>query len=96
MALKREVTISLLNGIIFGLLIAVIAYLWFDTWMLGVVIALSMFINLIAAGFFGAAIPLLLKQLDIDPAVGSTVLLTTITDIFGFFSFLWLAKVMLL
>jgi magnesium transporter len=63
--------------------------------MLGVVIGLSMIINLFSAGFFGASIPLLLKKFKIDPAVGSTVLLTTVTDIVGFFSFLGLAKVML-
>jgi magnesium transporter len=54
-----------------------------------------MIINLFCAGFFGASIPLLLKKFKIDPAVGSTVLLTTVTDIIGFFSFLGLAKVML-
>jgi magnesium transporter len=64
--------------------------------MLGVVIAISMIINLFSAGFFGASIPLILKKFDIDPAIGSTVLLTTVTDIVGFFSFLMLAKVILL
>ena len=64
--------------------------------MLGVVIALSMIINLFMAGFFGATIPLFLKKLNIDPAIGSTVLLTTITDVVGFFSFLALATYILL
>ena len=64
--------------------------------MLGVVIAMSMAINLFSAGFFGAAIPLALKKLNIDPAIGSTVLLTAVTDIMGFFSFLMLAKIMLI
>ena len=95
-ALKREVIISLLNGVIFAGVISVIAYFWFDTWLLGLVIGLSMVINLFAAGLFGATIPLALKRLNIDPAVGSTVLLTTVTDVVGFLSFLGLAKLIIL
>lgn len=95
-ALSKELIVSLFNGLLFALLMGVIAYVWFDTGMLGVVIGLAMIINMLVAGSFGAAIPLLLKRLDIDPAVGSTVLLTTATDVFGFFSFLALAQVMLL
>jgi len=95
-AVKKEILISIFNGLTFALIMGVIASLWFNEAMLGVVIGLSMIINLFAAGFFGATIPLLLKKFDIDPAVGSTVLLTTVTDIVGFFSFLGLAKVILL
>jgi len=94
-AVKKEVLISIFNGMFFACIIGVIASFWFDTYMLGIVIGLSMIINLFSAGFFGASIPLLLKKFKIDPAVGSTVLLTTVTDIVGFFSFLGLAKVML-
>lgn len=57
---------------------------------------MSMVINLISAGFFGAVIPLTLQKLKIDPAIGSTVLLTTVTDVVGFFSFLGLATLILL
>ncbi len=95
-AVKKEVFISLFNGLLFAIIMGIIAYFWFNTAMLGVVIAMSMVINLFSAGFFGASIPLLLKKFDIDPAVGSTVLLTTVTDIVGFFSFLMLAKIILL
>lgn len=95
-AVKKEIFISIFNGLLFALIMGVIASLWFSEPMLGVVIGLSMIINLFAAGFFGASIPLVLKKLEIDPAVGSTVLLTTVTDIVGFFSFLGLAKVILL
>ncbi|WP_320034771.1 magnesium transporter [Halarcobacter sp.] len=95
-AIKKEVFISLANGFIFAIVIGIIAWLWFSTALLGLVIALSMIINLFSAGFFGASIPLLLKKMDVDPAIGSTVLLTTVTDIVGFFSFLMLAKVILL
>ncbi|UTJ05870.1 magnesium transporter [Arcobacter roscoffensis] len=95
-AVKKEVVISLINGFLFAVIMGIIAWLWFDTKLLGLVIAMSMVINLFSAGFFGAAIPLVLKRFDIDPAIGSTVLLTTVTDIVGFFSFLMLAKVILL
>ncbi len=94
--IKKEVLISLMNGGIFAVVMGVIAWLWFHMPLLGVVIGLSMIINLLMAGFFGAIIPLILKKLRIDPAVGSAVVLTTITDVMGFFSFLGLAKVMLL
>ena len=94
--LKREVTISLVNGLIFGVIMGIIAAVWFDKAMLGVVIGLSMITNLFFAGFFGTIIPLTLRRFNIDPAVGSAVILTTFTDAIGFFSFLGLAKWILL
>ena len=92
----KEVYLALMNGLIFAAVIGVVAALWFSMPMLGIVIALSMVINLFSAGFFGAVIPLLLKKAEIDPAIGSSVLLTTVTDIVGFFSFLGLASIILL
>ena len=92
----KEVIISLVNGTIFAVLIGIIAFLWFDMPMLGVVIGLSMIINLLGAGFFGSVIPLVLQKVGVDPAIGSTVLLTTVTDVVGFFSFLGLASIILL
>jgi len=94
--IKKEVIISLGNGIIFAIIMGMIAHFWFGIELLGVVIALSMVINLFMAGFFGATVPLFLKKLDIDPAIGSTVILTTVTDVVGFFSFLGLATYILL
>ena len=94
--IKKEVSISLLNGILFAIIIGSIASLWFDIENLGLVIALSMVINLFMAGLFGATIPLFLQKMDIDPAIGSTVILTTVTDMVGFFSFLGLATIILL
>jgi len=91
----KEVSISLLNGFLFAIIIGVIATFWFNIENLGFVIALSMVINLLMAGFFGATIPLLLERLNIDPAIGSTVILTTVTDVVGFFSFLGLATIIL-
>ncbi len=95
-AIKKEVFISVFNGLLFALIIGIVAWAWFNTALLGFVIAMSMVINLFSAGFFGASIPLVLKKFNIDPAIGSTVLLTTVTDIVGFFSFLMLAKTILL
>ena len=94
--IKKEVFISIFNGLIFAVIMGIVAWIWFNTAMLGVVIAMSMMINLFSAGFFGASIPLILKRFNIDPAIGSTVLLTTVTDIVGFFSFLMLAKIILM
>lgn len=93
--IKKEIYLSLFNGFVFAVVVGVVAFFWFDTALLGFVIAASMVINIFFAGFFGAVIPLLLKRADVDPAVGSTVLLTTVTDVVGFFSFLALAKVVL-
>ncbi|MBD3824089.1 MAG: magnesium transporter [Epsilonproteobacteria bacterium] len=92
----KEVILSLANGLIFAIVIGIIAYFWFGLPLLGVVIAISMIINLLSAGFFGSLIPLGLQKAGIDPAIGSTVLLTTVTDVVGFFSFLGLARLILL
>jgi len=94
--IKKEVILSLVNGSIFAFVMASISILWFDNALLGLVIALSMILNLFFAGFFGSTIPLLLNKLNIDPAIGSTVILTTITDVVGFLSFLGLATLILL
>ncbi len=94
-AVKKEFIVAFLNGLVFAVIIGLVAYFWFDIQYLGLVIALAMIFNLLVAGLFGALIPLLLKRLDIDPAVGSTVLLTTVTDVLGFFSFLGLASLIL-
>ena len=94
--IKKEVILSLVNGFIFAIIMGIIASIWFDKGMLGIVIALSMIINLLSAGFFGAMVPLLLKKMEVDPAIGSTVVLTTVTDVVGFFSFLGLATLILL
>ena len=94
-AVKKEFTVAFLNGLVFALIIGLVAYFWIDIEDLGLVIALAMIFNLLVAGLFGALIPLLLKRLDVDPAVGSTVLLTTVTDVLGFFSFLGLASLIL-
>ena len=95
-AIKKELILSVSNGVLFGLVMGIVAYLWFGNIKLSLVLSSSMLINLLSAGLCGAVIPLALKKLDIDPAVGSTVILTTVTDIVGFFSFLGLASLVLL
>ena len=95
-AVFKEFIVSLLNGLIFAVLMGLVAFVWFDIPKLGLVIGMAMVINLMVAGAFGALIPLLLKRMNIDPAVGSTVILTTATDVFGFLSFLGLASLILL
>jgi magnesium transporter len=94
-AIRKEFLVALFNGMLFAIIVGFIAYFWFHIELLGVVIALAMIFNLLMAGLFGALIPLFLKRIDVDPAVGSTVLLTTVTDVLGFFSFLGLASVIL-
>ncbi len=92
----KETLVGVLNGILFAVLAGFIAALWFQLPMLGIVIALAMMINLIVAGLFGAGIPLLLHRMGSDPAVSSTVLLTTVTDVVGFLSFLGLATLLMI
>lgn len=94
--LANEIVAGVLNGIVNGLIVAIIAYLWNDMAMLGVVVGLSMVINLFIAGFFGTILPFILDRFKIDPAVAATVFVTTATDVVGFFVFLGLAEILLL
>jgi len=91
----KEVTVGIVMGAIIGTLVAFIAYLWKGNPMLGFVLALAMVINLFVASLAGTLIPLALKQLNLDPALGSGVVVTTFTDVFGFLSFLGLATIFL-
>ncbi len=92
----KETIIGILNGAAFAVIAGIVAALWFTNPMLGAVIAMAMIINLFVAGFFGAGIPILIDRLGGDPAVSSTVFLTTVTDVVGFFAFLGLAAVFLI
>ena len=86
---------GLINGFAFALIIAVIAIAWFGTNRLGLVIGTAMVVNLLAAALAGIFIPLGLNRMGFDPAVASTVFVTTVTDVVGFFSFLGLASIWL-
>ncbi len=92
----KETIVGSLNGAAFALIIGTLSAFWFTSPMLGIVIAAAMIINLFVAGFSGAAIPIILDRRGADPAVASTVFLTTITDVVGFFAFLGLAALFLI
>ncbi len=92
----RETAVGLINGLAFALLLALLAYYWFGTDQLGAVIAIAMVVNLLAAALAGIFIPLGLERMGFDPAVASTVFVTTVTDVVGFFSFLGLATLWLM
>ena len=84
----KEFLIGILNGIIFAIITALIVQLWFKDINLSLIISISMVLNMIVAGLFGILVPVSLKKLNIDPALASSVFVTTITDVIGFLSFL--------
>lgn len=94
--LGKELAVGLLNGVVWSLVVALIAMLWFDSISIGSLIAAALIINLVCAAFAGTVIPLLLHKAKIDPALAGGVLLTTVTDIVGFLAFLGLATVYLI
>ena len=87
----RELIIGLLNGVLWACVVAVAASLWFDDWNIGLIIAAAMVINLVTAALMGSLLPLLMMRLRVDPALAGGVVLTTVTDVVGFVSFLGLA-----
>lgn len=89
--LNRELVIGLMNGVLWAAVVAVAASLWFDDWNIGLIIAAAMLINLLTAALTGAALPLVMTRANIDPALAGGVVLTTVTDVVGFVSFLGLA-----
>jgi len=93
--LARQIAIGITNGIAVGIVIAIIAYFWKGIPVLGLVIGLAMIISVFMGTMVGVLIPLALKRLDLDPALGSNILLTAFTDAFGFFSYLTLATIFL-
>ena len=92
----REFSIALLNGIIIAFIIGGLSWAWFNNSALGGVMAVAMVINMIMAGLAGILIPIGLDKINIDPALASSIFVTTITDVIGFFAFLGLAAVVLL
>ncbi|CAN7453333.1 magnesium transporter [Phyllobacterium sp. LjRoot231] len=89
--IRREASVGLINGVIFAIMIGVVAGLWFENVNLGGIIATAMIINMLAAALGGILIPLLLHRFGADPAIASAVFVTTVTDVVGFSSFLGLA-----
>jgi len=84
----KEFSIGILNGVIFAIISALIVQLWFKDVILSIIISVSMVLNMIVAGLFGILIPISLKKFKVDPAIASSVFVTTITDVIGFLSFL--------
>jgi magnesium transporter len=84
----KEFNIGILNGIIFAIISAFVVYVWFQDSLLSIIISISMVVTMIVAGLFGIVVPITLKKMNIDPAIASSVFVTTITDVIGFVSFL--------
>ena len=84
----KEFNIGVLNGLIFALISALVVQFWFDDKLLSLIISISMILTMIVAGLFGIVVPITLKKVNIDPAIASSVFVTTITDVIGFLSFL--------
>jgi magnesium transporter len=93
--LSKEFAVGALNGLLYALIVGCVVSLWFQDATMALIIGLAMAINLMAAALSGTLLPVLLKFLKIDPALAGTVILTTITDVVGFISFLGLATVFL-
>ncbi len=94
--LIKEVSVGLLNSLLWASVIGVLSSYWFNNYLIGVVIGVAMVANLAFAALSGVLIPIVLKKLGVDPALGGGVILTTITDVIGFFSFLTLGTIFLL
>jgi magnesium transporter len=91
----KEITVSLMNGLLWSVVVATVAVAWFKSTQIGAIIAAAMILNLMCAALAGVAIPLLLKRVGIDPALAGSVLLTTVTDVVGFMAFLGLGALYL-
>ena len=91
----KEFNIGILNGIIFAIISALIVQVWFKDSLLSMIISMSMIVTMIIAGLFGILVPITLKKMNIDPAIASSVFVTTITDVIGFVSFLGVSAYLL-
>ncbi len=94
--MRKELGVALINGVIWGSVIGLVAWLLYDSWSLGMVMTAAMTLNLLLAALMGVIIPMTMVRLGRDPALGSSVLITAMTDSGGFFIFLGLATVFLL
>lgn len=92
----KELSIAVANGLIFGIMSSVAAHVWFGNLHVSAAIGLSMLVSFVLAGVLGTTVPILLKRMNFDPAVASSVIVITAVDIIGFFSFLWFAKMIAL
>tara|TARA_B100000212_G_scaffold44507_1_gene28763 strand:+ start:108 stop:1448 length:1341 start_codon:yes stop_codon:yes gene_type:complete len=93
---KRELAVSIINGIVLSALVGISTYLWFQDLTIAILISSALVINLISSVIAGIVVPLILRRLNQDPAIGGSVVVTTVTDVVGFFSFLGLATIYLI
>jgi magnesium transporter len=93
---KRELAVSILNGIVLSILVGFVTYIWFQNSLISILISCALIINLISSVFAGVIVPLVLRRLNQDPAIAGSVVVTTVTDVIGFLSFLGLATVFLI
>lgn len=93
--IKKEILVSILNGLVWALIVATFSIIWFENFNIGAIIGIALVINLIAGAFAGVLIPITLRQLNIDPAIAGGVILTTVTDVIGIVAFLGLATLIL-
>ena len=93
--IKKEISVGLLNGLLWALVVASFSIAWFGNFNIGLIIAFALIVNLLAGAFAGAIIPLVLRQLGVDPAIAGGVVLTTVTDVVGIVAFLGLATLLL-
>ncbi len=94
--LRKELAVGILNGVLFSIVIAAIAYLWYGNAGLGLVMAFAIVTNLVAGALAGALIPVILRRMSIDPALAGGVVLTTVTDVIGILAFIGVASYLLL
>jgi len=93
---KRELAVSILNGLVLSILVGFITYFWFENLVLSILISCALIINLIFSVIAGVFVPLILRRLNQDPAIAGSVVVTTVTDVVGFLSFLGLATIFLI
>ena len=92
----KELMVGVLNGIGWAIIVSMFTFMWFEEWVIGGIIGAAMIINLFVAALAGFSIPLILKRMNIDPALGGGVVLTTVTDVIGYSAFLGLGAAFLL
>ena len=93
---KRELAVSILNGLVLSILVGFVTYFWFEDLVLSLLISCALIINLICSVIAGVFVPLILRRLNQDPAIAGSVVVTTVTDVVGFLSFLGLASIFLI
>ncbi|MBN2826232.1 MAG: magnesium transporter [Campylobacterales bacterium] len=94
--LKKEMSVALSNGLLFGAASTVVAQVWFGSILISLSMGLAMFVSILSAGVLGTLTPVLIKKANYDPAIASSVIVITLVDIIGFFSFLWFSTLIIL